>query len=475
MGAVERPRRTLPRTLALVGVALAFACEGRGADEAAPKVGGRTAALPAARPDATPSDPAPCRDHSGLDPASLPALPPTPYTATFDEVWRIVLTKHFDPTLACLDWPALREEYGRRLVDVREPAEAYAVMNQLLGRLGQSHFRVVPPDDVLHDDRPQGPARAPLQVRWIDDAAVVVDPAVGGVESGVPRGSIVVAIDGRAVAEIADHARAESQRPSELAFAISTAIARRLSGDEGARHRLTLRVHPNDDAEVEREVPCTSPVGEVVSLGNLHNLPTTVEWRMIPGTKIGYLAFNYWMLPMMKRVEAAMTELRAQGMTALILDLRGNPGGVGAMSVPLARLLLREGGTLGTLRFRDFVQEFKVAPNPSAFDGEVVVLVDEGTASTSEIFATGMRDLGRVKIVGGRPSAGAALPSLIERLAGGATLQYVVGDYHSSKGTVAEGDGVVPDVVVPEARDDFIAGRDPVLDAAVAALSERSP
>jgi carboxyl-terminal processing protease len=50
-------------------------------------------------------------------------------------------------------------------------------------------------------------------------------------------------------------------------------------------------------------------------------------------------------------------------------------------------------------------------------------------------------------------------------------LQYVVGDYHSSKGTVAEGDGVRPDVLVPETRGDFVAGRDPVLAAAVRALS----
>ncbi len=193
---------------------------------------------------------------------------------------------------------------------------------------------------------------------------------------------------------------------------------------------------------------------------------------MIKGTKVGYLAFNYWMLPMMKTVEAAMTELRGEGMESLIIDLRGNPGGVGAMSVPLARLLLQENGSLGTLQFRDFKQEFKVTGNPEAFAGDLVVLIDEGTASTSEIFATGMRDLGRLRaIVGYRGSAGAALPSLIESLESGAILQYVVGDYHSSKGTVAEGDGVLPDVLVQEHRQDFAAGRDPVLDSAMRTLT----
>jgi carboxyl-terminal processing protease len=140
------------------------------------------------------------------------------------------------------------------------------------------------------------------------------------------------------------------------------------------------------------------------------------------------------------------------------------------MSIPVARLLLQESGSLGKLQFRDFAQEFNVAGDPGAFAGPVAILVDEGTASTSEIFAAGLRDLGRVKVVGARASAGAALPSLLERLENGALLQYVVGDYHSAKGTVAEGDGVKPDVEAVETREDFVAGRDPVLAAAVKAL-----
>jgi carboxyl-terminal processing protease len=78
-----------------------------------------------------------------------------------------------------------------------------------------------------------------------------------------------------------------------------------------------------------------------------------------------------------------------------------------------------------------------------------------------------------VRIVGASASAGAALPSVIEELEGGVVLQYVVGDYHSPKGTVVEGRGVVPDLVVKETVSDFAAGRDPVLDAAVKLLQTR--
>jgi carboxyl-terminal processing protease len=431
-----------------------------------------TAPAPQAAPAQTPA-PAPveaCPSWAELDPASLPALPPGPHAATFEQVWRIVLEKHFDPTLGCQDWPARRLEFGARLAAATDAADAYRVMNDLLATLKQSHFKVVPPGGG-DDDAATGPARVPIHVRMIEGAAVVVDAAVGGVDSGVPRGAALVAVDDRPVADMIERARAKTLRADEVAFQSTLVIESALHCPEGGRRRVRFRDPGQADAEATREVACVRPAGELVTIGNLHDIPTVVAHRMMPGTRVGYLAFNYWMLPLRPRVEAAMTELRAQGMEALVLDLRGNPGGVGAMSIPVARMLLTRPGSLGKLQFREFAQEFNVAGDPNAFTGPVVVLVDEGTASTSEIFAAGLRDLGRVKIYGARASAGAALPSMIERLDGGAMLQYVVGDYHSSKGAVAEGDGVVPDVVVPETRADFVAGRDPVLEAAVNALS----
>jgi carboxyl-terminal processing protease len=84
-----------------------------------------------------------------------------------------------------------------------------------------------------------------------------------------------------------------------------------------------------------------------------------------------------------------------------------------------------------------------------------------------------LRDIGRVSIVGAGPSAGMALPSMMETLPDGGLIQYVVGDYHSARGTAAEGEGVVPEVVVTESRTDYATGRDPVLDAGITLLRER--
>jgi carboxyl-terminal processing protease len=434
------------------------------------------------------------------DSPKLPPLPAGPHVAAFEQIWRTVADKHYDPTLACLDWPALREQYGARVAEAGDDtAAAYVAINEMLGLLGQSHLHATPPSVTTVRERSSGPATVPITVRWlaiearsVTSRAVIVDEAVDAHPSGLPRGAILTKVDDESVDEIARATEATlapglERRPAELAFATARAIGAMLSCPEGGSKRLSFLDPARADAESELDVACFIPEGERVSLGNIRNLPTTVKGRMLgldpasDGTatapegeaRLGYLAFNYWMVPMTERVRTGVDELRAGGMQGLIIDLRGNPGGVGAMSIPIARMFLREGASLGRLQMREFDQEFNIEPNPDAFAGPIVILVDEGTASTSEIFALGLRDIGRVTIVGAGPSAGMALPSMIETLPDGGLIQYVVGDYHSARGTAAEGEGVVPEVLVTESRTDYATGRDPVLDAATELLRER--
>ncbi|RMG97927.1 MAG: hypothetical protein D6705_07405 [Deltaproteobacteria bacterium] len=488
------------RRLASLGLALAVACTKPPAGkEAAPTDAATAAATGGPAHDASEGSPAAatdekaapadgCTDWSTLDPASLPPLPASPYTDTFEAVWNVVREKHFDPTLGCLDWPALRLEYGRKVAAAKNPAEAYGAIREMLGKLGQSHFALIADDE----GRARGDGHLPFSLRWIEGAAVVTrspdfdGPATvtGTLPGGrphvaprredpgaVPPGSEVIAIDGQDVASAVKAAEARDGVGTE-AFRIRRALDELASCVPGTPVEVVVRP-PLEETTRTYRVRCVAEAGETVSLGHLRNVPTRVEHRMVPGTKIGVVAFNVWMLPMVPRIEAAVAELRRRGARAMILDLRGNPGGVGAMSVPVARLFLRDGGSLGKLRFRTFEQAFNVMPNPDAFDGPLAILVDEGTGSTSEIFAMGMQALGRAIVVGGGPSAGAALPSLIESLPGGARLQFVVGAYEAPGGGEAEGQGVRPDVPVTERASAFARGEDPVLDAAVRVLQER--
>ncbi|MCX4240518.1 S41 family peptidase [Paraliomyxa miuraensis] len=445
-----------------------------------PEATGDARAAPAAAttPDVPPPE---CHDWSTLDLSEVPPLVEGAQAPLLDEVWRTVLEKHFDPTLGCLQWDELREVYAQKVAKASSDAEAYAHINAMLDELGQSHLRLFPPS---RNEESMGPASPALTVRWIEDQLVVVESRADGPQGPVHAGATLLAIDDEPVGRLVERVRGRTE-PNALALEVSRAVAVRLSCERaGMTHKLKVTdptksptkppAKPDDGVEPQpqpqphlaiRIVPCLPPEGERVTLGNLRDIPTRVEHRMLDGD-VGLLAFNVWMLPMVQEVTRAMAEMRGEGMRGLVIDLRGNPGGVGTMVVPVARLLLREDGSLGTLRFRDFEQKLAVDGQPQAFDGPVAVLVDEGTASASELFVVGLHDLGRITVVGAHPSAGAALPSLIEELHGGALLQYVVADFVSPKGTVVEGKGVVPDVPVVETREDFAAGRDPVLEAA---------
>jgi len=121
---------------------------------------------------------------------------------------------------------------------------------------------------------------------------------------------------------------------------------------------------------------------------------------------------------------------------------------------------------LGTMHTRQAPLKFTVNPRLPTYKGRVAFLVDGCSASTSEILAGGMKDLGRGRIFGTR-TAGAALPSAIDRLPNGDGFQHALADYVSEGGRPLEGVGVIPDVEVKLTREALLAGRDPVIDTAI--------
>jgi len=156
-----------------------------------------------------------------------------------------------------------------------------------------------------------------------------------------------------------------------------------------------------------------------------------------------------------------------------IVDLRGNPGGIGIMAMGMAGWFLSQPDEkLGTLYMRDSTLKFVVNPRLNTFAGPLAILVDGASASTSEIMAEGLKDLGRARIFGSH-TAGAALPSIFEKLPDGDGFQYAIANYISEGGQPLEGRGVTPDVETPITREALLAGKDPALDAAVAWIKQQ--
>jgi carboxyl-terminal processing protease len=453
----------------LLAVALALACETK--PTTPPQTPPPVADAEPAK-DATASG---CRDWSTLDRASLPALPAGKHTALLEQVWSRVLERHYDPTIACLDWPAIRQTYGERVAAAKTDEEAYAAIGAMLGELKQSHLGLVPPggevSDAPAEERAMGRGRVPIEVMMLGDDLVVAKSTWYGKKAPIPSGATIVSIDGTTLRDVVAKASERSKaRVVERDFQLVRFAQAALSCDVGQSHELVWQA-PGKTKTAKKKIACHVPTRRTATFGNLRDIPVEVESTLLPGTKVGYVRFNIWLMDLAADIERGIGELRGKGMESLVIDLRGNPGGVGAMVVPVGRLLLEKDADLGVMKMRGAEQRFAVKPGADPFKGPIVILVDAGTASTSEIFAQAMKDLGRAKIVGPSESQGAALPSVIEKLDGGAMLQYVVGDYTSPAGVAVEGKGVEPDVRVTVTREDLINGRDPVLAAAIAALA----
>lgn len=412
--------------------------------------------------------------------------------ASFDYVWTTVRDKHWDKTLGGVDWNAVRDELRPKVEKAASTEEARQVMEEMLSRLGQSHFGIVPasayeeierPDEAKPgpgDDKDAGQAgeeagsgTTGIDVRVVGDQALVwrVSADSPAAAAGVHPGWRVVKVDDKAVAEIISRIDKAFSKSTLLELMLSRAVDGRLSGDVGTK--VAVVFEDGDGKEQRLELDCVEPKGKLVVFGNMPALYVVYESRTVaPG--IGYVTFNVFLDPA-STMEAFNRDMAAFAEDkGIIIDLRGNPGGLGPMAMGMGGWFVTDATkSLGTMKTRDSEVKFVLSPRPTPYTGKVAVLIDGLSASTSEILAAGLRDLGLARLFGTR-SAGAALPSVFERLPNGDGFQYAIGNYVSASGEVLEGKGVTPDQVVPLTRAALLQGRDPVIDAAIAWIDTES-
>jgi carboxyl-terminal processing protease len=402
----------------------------------------------------------------------------------FEGAWTAVRDKHFDKTLGGLDWNAQRASYEPLALSAPDEPTFYRFLNQMLGSLGQSHLQVhgpgedagPPADEVAAAQTPAvgvdgvrevGPdvGDPGLVVRSIEGKPTItrVRPGSSAARAGLKPGFIVTHIGGRDLMALPPSGRA--LRPVEERFRLRQMAMRRLSGPVGSR--VSLRGLDAQDAAVEVMLTRDPPPARPIAVLNMS--PVVPDVTSKQHGDVGLVAFNIFLLqPVLADVQKAIEGFRGRGVKAIIVDVRGNPGGIGAGAIPLAARFASKPITLGSIVYRDFTNVLATTTSVGVkpFTGKLIILTDEGTASTSEIFAAGMQEAKRAQIVG-EVSAGEALGSVIEQLPGGAMIQIPVADFRTPKGVSVEGRGVQPDRRVTETRAGFLAGRDLVLDAAL--------
>lgn len=366
-----------------------------------------------------------------------------------------------------VDWAAARAELRPKVEAAATDAEAREVIASLLARLGQSHFSIIPTEAYSEDDldiAPRGDGYAGISVRVIDDEIVVVhvEPGSPAAAADVRPGWIVLKADDKALLPVVERVRrAHPQRLTQL-YA-SRAVEKRLGGRVGDKRRITFRAE--GDRETDLTLTLSEAPGERSRLGNLPAQRVRFESKKLPDN-IGYMRFNLFMAPTMlsPRFEQSLREF--EGTRGVVIDLRGNPGGIIGLAMGLAGWFIEEQTQLGTLITRDSRLNALVVPRAKRYGGPLAILVDECSLSTSEVFAGGMKDLGRARIFGTQ-TGGAALPSTIIRLPNGDGFQFAIANYVSQGGRTLEGEGVTPHECAPATRAALLRGEDPALDAAV--------
>ncbi len=282
-----------------------------------------------------------------------------------------------------------------------------------------------------------------------------VKPLGPAASAGVAVGDRIVAVDGRAVAEILPDERAVAEvRPDERAASRLSALQMALKGLEGTALVLRLRAPGGSERDV-RVVRAQVDQGSVFGARFLD-----------PGRRIGYARLAAFQASTAKDLRAELEKLAKTGLDALVLDLRGDNGGLLDQAVAVANLFL-DGGVIVTQRGRlpQFNAVYRADPKET-WNATLprAVLVNESSASASEVLAGALRDHGRAVLVGER-TWGKFLVQLVEEVPTDlgtvvfkrTTSIYVTPGGRSYQRTADHLDdplaGIPPDLFVPMSRE----------------------
>ena len=410
-------------------------------------------------------------------------MDPVLAVASFDTAWARIRSTYYDSTFRGNDWNAVRAVYRPLAERASTPAQLREAIESLFVRLEDSHFTIIPGDVAsamragATEDESGEPGDAGMQFRLVGDRLLVTHVAEGSTAkaSGVRAGWEVVGLGAldvapmlaarRALAHPRDRRRAGLQIPLQAEAATHGAV--------GSVVNVVFRTPEGRD--VQLDLLRSAFAGEVVRYGPLPPQYFRFTHHKYADDRgcVAVIHFSVWMLPLLPALERAMDDVGT--CRGIVLDLRGNTGGVAALVMGVSGFFVDRPVALGTLAARNTTLRYLVNPRRSnrrgesvtPYGGQLAILVDGLSASTTEIFAEGMRDIGRARVFGDT-TAGQALPATIAKLPNGDLLIHAIADYHSANGARIEATGGAPDVVLPLTRKNLSAGRDAALAASLA-------
>ncbi|MFM7087350.1 MAG: S41 family peptidase [Cyanobium sp.] len=340
-----------------------------------------------------------------------------------DQAWQIVFRDYLDTTgkYNTDQWRKLRRDLLTR--SYGSPNEAYEAIRGMLGTLNDPYTRFLDPREFkeMQIDTSGELSGVGIQLSLDKDTKelVVIAPIEGSPASraGVQPKDVIVSIDGA----------------STKGMSTEDAV-RLIRGKAGTSVKLVLRRKGQD-----LDVPLTRELIELHAVSHQVNVAPD-------GTKVGYVRLRQFNANASKDMRAAIRDLESKGVQGYVLDLRSNPGGLLMASVEIGRQWLNEGIIVST-KTRDGIQDVRRATGRAITSRPLVVLVNEGSASASEILSGALQENKRAVLVG-QKTFGKGLVQSVRGLSDGSGMTVTIAKYLTPLNHDIHKRGIVPDVSV---------------------------
>jgi carboxyl-terminal processing protease len=336
-------------------------------------------------------------------------------------------------------WRLLEQKYAERGALDRQQM-VYGAIEGMVKSLGDPYTVFLPPEEtkMFREDVSGSFEGIGAEIGLRDEVLTIIAPLEDSPaqEAGVRAGDKIIRIDDT----------------STEGLSLNEGV-QRIRGPRGTEVRLTLL---REGSEELIEVSITRDTIRV----------PIVEWERIDNTAHVRLFSFSENAPQLFR-QAAL-EVTGSGVDRIVLDLRNNPGGYLEVSQQIAGWFVEPGRVVATEDFGDERQdkEYRAVGNGALKDYELVVLINEGSASAAEILAGALRDIRGVQLIGAK-SFGKGSVQELEGLSGGASLKVTVARWLTPSGKSISQEGLEPNIAVERTNEDIEADRDPQLDRAL--------
>ena len=351
----------------------------------------------------------------------------------YDDVWKIVNKKFYDPTNNSQDWSKWRYRYEHKLKTVED---AYVAIDTMLASLNDPYTRFLPPKEFSEETQSiKGSLKGiGTQIGLRDGELVIIAPLEDSPaeRAGLLADDKILEINGESTKGIHIDAAADKIR-GEKGTTVTLLIQRK-----GVSNKTYTIVR--DEIEV-KSVSCKPPFETTV-------IPEDIQYIRLSS----FISKNA-----ATEIETILND--TSGKKGYILDLRSNPGGLLTNAIYISDMLLKGGVIVSTVD-RDRYKTTTRARYNQVSDKPIVVLINKGSASASEILSGALKDNHRATIVG-EQSFGKGLVQEINKLPDEAGMNITIQRYLTPSGQDINKKGITPDVVV-ELTEEHVKNKDDV-------------